>query len=343
MSDLDTSGRRQVLILVEGKHEKEILLKMLLRCFPEIPVKQENIHIYETDVYDLYNRIEKEYGADWDEQDVDIPWIISVRNQIVPPLDGRKFTDVLLMFDFERHDNLYSDERIRRLQQYFSATGENGNLYINYPMIEAYQHMAAIPDPSYLTKSAPKSFGEHVTYGQEYKAQVKRESYILRYLDFYEQCLREVSQKMLCAQDGDCEAVLFQILALSNNSSLIEDIDNVLAEKEITEDNRNNLKYLLRAKIARLGYTAEGKSFWEKMRELFICVINQNIEKSWYIQNGLRDGTYTDLHEVYNTIDWSRVLNQQIIFSSQEQNARIWVLCSCITFLGEYKFFWKKQ
>lgn len=345
MSNSETSRKRQVLILVEGKHEKETLLKMLLLIYPKIPIRRENIHIYETDIYDLYYRIENEYGTDWDapELEIDIPKLISIRNGITPPLEGRKFTDIFLMFDFERHDNWYSDEKITRLQKYFSSTREHGCLYINYPMIEAYQHMAAIPDPDYLTKSVPVFFGQNANYGDKYKALAKDDSCIIKYLDLYEKCLKSIVRKMPHEQTDVCESILYQILSLSNNGSLLADIDSILSGKHFAPDAIKELKFYLRAQIKYMRYTDEGKNYWEKMQEIFFSVINQNIEKSWYIQNGMNGALGKSLHDAYFEMNWNKVLLEQINSSKDPINGKIWVLCSCITFIGDYKFYWRDQ
>lgn len=259
MNDRKNTGKKQILILVEGKHEKEILLRMLLRLYPEIPVKQENIHIYESDLYDLYHSIEREYGSDWDaeELEIDIPKLISMRHKIDPPLDGRKFTDIFLMFDFERHDNWYTDEKVIRLQNYFSSELDHGFLFINYPMIEAYQHMATIPDPDYLTKSVPVSFGETVNYGAKYKSLAKENSCIVKYLDFYEKCLDTISQKMTDESEASSESIVFQILSLSNMNSLLADIDTILTDNNFEPTVINFLKYYLKVQIEAMSYIGQ--------------------------------------------------------------------------------------
>lgn len=73
-----SAPRNQTLIVVEGKLEKNSILRILFRCFPEIPIRIENVHIYENDIYDLYHAIEEEYGELWYEDDleIDVPFII---------------------------------------------------------------------------------------------------------------------------------------------------------------------------------------------------------------------------------------------------------------------------
>ena len=119
MNDYDflkKEQKNQTLVLVEGEHEKQTLLNILLKCFPEIPILDENIHVYAADIYDLYHDIEKEYEEDWYESDleIDVPMLISRRYNIEPKLNRNSFTNIILMFDYEHHDIWFSDEKIMR-------------------------------------------------------------------------------------------------------------------------------------------------------------------------------------------------------------------------------------
>lgn len=54
--------RSQNLLIVEGNHEKNKLFWLLFACFPEIDIHMDDIWIYGTNIYLLYDDIEKEYG-----------------------------------------------------------------------------------------------------------------------------------------------------------------------------------------------------------------------------------------------------------------------------------------
>ena len=43
--------RSQNLLIVEGKHEKDDLFKLLFRCFPEIKISMDDIWIYGTNIF----------------------------------------------------------------------------------------------------------------------------------------------------------------------------------------------------------------------------------------------------------------------------------------------------
>ena len=71
--------RSQTLLIVEGNHEKNKLFWLLFKCFPEISIDMENVWIYGTNIYLLYEDIVKEYGENWAEEeiDIDLPFVIS--------------------------------------------------------------------------------------------------------------------------------------------------------------------------------------------------------------------------------------------------------------------------
>lgn len=69
--------RRRHLLIVEGNHEKFKLMKIILKVFPEIEMDMEDILIYETNIYMLFDDIQKNYHEDWYDVDVELPYIIS--------------------------------------------------------------------------------------------------------------------------------------------------------------------------------------------------------------------------------------------------------------------------
>lgn len=75
----EVRNRSQTLLIVEGNHEKNELFWLIFKCFPEINIDMDNVWIYGTNIYLLYEDIVKEYGADWadEEMDIDLPFVIS--------------------------------------------------------------------------------------------------------------------------------------------------------------------------------------------------------------------------------------------------------------------------
>ena len=68
--------RNRNLLIVEGNHVKNELIRALLKVYPKIDIEMDDIIIYQTNIYQLYDEIVKEYDADWDKYDVDLPFIV---------------------------------------------------------------------------------------------------------------------------------------------------------------------------------------------------------------------------------------------------------------------------
>ncbi|MEG2094100.1 MAG: hypothetical protein RRY80_07290 [Lachnospiraceae bacterium] len=75
--------RNRNLLIVEGNHEKNKLISILLKVYPRIDIEMKDIVIYHTNIYQLYDEIVKEYDEEWDKDDVDLPLIV-----------GRKLKDL---------------------------------------------------------------------------------------------------------------------------------------------------------------------------------------------------------------------------------------------------------
>ena len=75
---------------------------------------------------------------------------------------SEKYTDVFLIFDFEpQHDSPHF-ETIRRMLNYFQDSTSQGQLFINYPMMQSYKHFSALPDPLfYDTKATITDWGHY--------------------------------------------------------------------------------------------------------------------------------------------------------------------------------------
>lgn len=156
--------RHRQLFIVEGHHEKDKLLNLLLYSFPELSIDMDDIIIYESNIYNLYHDIEKEYLDDWNEQDVDLPYILSKKND-EDKLNKNDFTNILIVFDYERQDSKFTEDKINKMQEYFNDVADVGQLYINYPMIESYQHFSQIPDLDFIDKKITAALKK----GKEYK------------------------------------------------------------------------------------------------------------------------------------------------------------------------------
>ncbi len=89
-----------------------------------------------------------------------------------------------------------------------------------------------------------------------------------------------------------------------------------------------------------LNYFEEKITYWEKLKKILLYVVYENIKKAWAIQNNNFNEVEID-RDVYEKLDWNKILENQNKVSGDHVSGIIWVLCTCIIFLGEYKFFWE--
>lgn len=104
---------RNVLMIVEGEKADYKLMEHLLQLFFEAKFY---IVPYKTNIYALY--------------------------------DMFKMND---LDDFDPQDPNYSAEKILKLKSIFKESTDNGKLYLNYPMVEAFKHLSSVDDPNYLS------------------------------------------------------------------------------------------------------------------------------------------------------------------------------------------------
>lgn len=326
--------RNQTLILVEGDHEKSVVLWMFLRCFPDMNIPYENVHVYGGKIYDLFDSIEDEYGDTvWDSngEEIDIPYLISKREEIMPPLDKRNYSNILLIFDYECQDVKFSAEKIDKMQRHFCSPTDDGILYINYPMIEAYKDMSEIPDVEYHKK-------KYVELGEPgiiYKNKVKDISVLAKYIGVYD---RLVQYCRKChVSDDKCNNVVDKLLALKNDDNLGEALIRL---EDFSDNVKDNMLHYVCSLLKK--YVPPDMSYWERLRELLIVVASQNISKGYMLQQR-NDDIQPVKRQMYEELNFSEILSVQNSCSCKLSSNFVWVLSTCMCILGEYKFFWKNS
>lgn len=335
MSDFSIESRRtrgQNLLIVEGNHEKNELFWLIFKCFPEISISMNDVWIYGTNIYMLYEDIVNEYGADWAEVDIDLPFVISKKKNFSTLRYKEDFINIILIFDYERHDTNFSEQKIVEMQNYFVDAADSGKLYINYPMIESYQHLMRLPDETY----AERKISATLQPGAKYKSLVRKETIIAKYIDFP----RKV-EGLLREHFSICEEVwrecFEKILDLSEVDDLVEKIETIL-QGVMEEQQLKTAKYQFADLVSRMGYVNEGKSFWKYMRTIFQQIIVHNICKANKVQNGAYQIEATEYRNCFEELNLTEVLEKQNLFSRDVINGYIWVLNTCVFFVAEYNF-----
>lgn len=150
VSLMGIESNSNILLIVEGKRREVDLFKRILVCFPEIQLNTENIIVYNTNIWSLNNSLINNFGDDWYLEEIDFLGYIKSLN---PNLERKKITDIFLVFDYERQDPNFNNDVIEYMLRFFNNSTDNGQLYINYPMVEAYKHLKKpLPDYDFLNR-----------------------------------------------------------------------------------------------------------------------------------------------------------------------------------------------
>lgn len=330
---VETRRRSRSLLIVEGKHEKNELFWLIFKCFPELNININDVWIYGTNIYKLYEDIVREYGNDWakDRIDVDLPFVISKKEHMETVYYRNDFTNIILVFDYERHDPAFSEEKILEMQHCFEDSTDMGKLYLNYPMIESYLHLKSMPDGEYINRKIPVSLQP----GDRYKCLVKSESVLGKFIELPHRIDDLLAGERYQVNNNKkrqecCDA----ILKLSENEleNGLEEILHIVRN----EKKEKTLKYQLKDWILKSGYIHENMTYWEYMREIFQKVVYHNICKADRIQN--EDISENDLRKQFERINLSEILNIQNKVSSDVEKGFIWVLSTCVLLIPDYNF-----
>ncbi len=327
--------RRRNLLIVEGNHEKNKLFSLIFKCFPEINIDIEDVWIYGTNIYLLYEDIAKEYGSQWADEkvDIDLPFVISKKQHPQFPCYKEDFINIILVFDYERHDTNFSEQKIMDMQQCFHDAADMGKLYINYPMIESYLHLKALPDCDFYTRKIPVSLQP----GKKYKAQVDSETAIGKLFEFPHRIDDLLNGRFGITDEKARVECCKAVLNISEEYELERELEEAL--QGLSDDNcKNTLKYQLKDWLLKMGYVHRGQTYWECIRDIFGKIIFYNIHKANWLLNGEFEIEEDRYKKCYEQIDLMEILKLQNHFSRDENQGYIWVLNTCIFFVAEYNF-----
>lgn len=199
--------KRKILILVEGAKTDVALMKRLLSVY-EFDFNYEIVS-YCTNIYTLYH----EMFEDNNPADIDLLQLLKSRepDPLKKDIFDASYSDILLIFDLDPQDPSFAPKKISDMAKYFIESSDMGKLYINYPMVEAFYHMASIPDPGYDSYYATL---DELALGT-YKARVNRENQNHDYRKF-------------AVEKTECNIVIGQNIRKAQRLAEIEPGDNQL-------------------------------------------------------------------------------------------------------------------
>lgn len=211
---------RNILLIVEGADDEVNLFKKIIQCFPEIKLEPENILVYNTNLWVLNEDLIKEFGENWHELE-DIDFRVFCESKF-PEIKGKKITDTFLVFDYERQDPRFDSTQLENLCSFFNDSVENGQLYINYPMIESYRHLnkKPLPDDDYKERKC------NVSDIKQYKHTVGLETKFHDYRKFDRETIQSIIvhnlKKASFITSGIYEMDEEPLLSFARNISYIE-------------------------------------------------------------------------------------------------------------------------
>lgn len=136
--------KSKVLLIVEGKKREPQIMNNLFDIYG---FDRHCIVSYKSNIYSLYNKM----FIHSTPEEFDILQILkeSETDEKKLKLLDDKYTDIILIFDFDPQDTNFSVEKIRKMQNYFIESSDMGQMYINYPSVESYYYCRSIPDENY--------------------------------------------------------------------------------------------------------------------------------------------------------------------------------------------------
>ena len=327
--------RGQNLLIVEGHHEKNKLFWLIFKCFPEININMDEIWIYGTNIYQLYGDIVKEYGDEWakENEDIDLPFVVSKKQHPDQLRYKKDFTNIILVFDYERHDPNFSEEKILEMQRYFVDAADMGRLYINYPMIESYRHLCQLPDDYFAERKIPVSLQP----GKEYKALVEQETILGSKIDFPHRIDNLLKKRFGVSDIEKKKKCCNEILEISSVSDMENVFDHALQEV-IPAHTLPTVKYQLADWVTKQEYAHANQTYWKYIRGVFKQIIYHNISKANRIQYGLYQIPKNKYKEYFERLNLTEILKMQNLVSKDSALGFIWVLNTCIYFIAEYNF-----
>lgn len=186
---MDKTSR--ILVLVEGAKKDFRLMEHLLHIYG-IDNSHEVIS-YNTNIYVLY----QEMFSDGDPASIDLLQLLKEREKDPEKIEllNARYTDIILIFDFDPQDLLFSSDKILGMMRFFTESSDMGKLYINYPMVEAFYHMKSIPDKDYNEYIASLNELTQGTYKQRVNQENRNHDYS-KFAITREECNVVISQNI---------------------------------------------------------------------------------------------------------------------------------------------------
>lgn len=217
----------KILMLVEGARTDVRLMDKLLDMYG-ISDDHELVS-YNTNIYELYGQM----FASGDPDSIDLLQLLKEResDETKKKLFDERYSDILLVFDLDPQDQLFSEDKIIEMARYFNESTDKGKLYINYPMVESFYHMKSIPDTDYMSYTVSMDELRQGSYKQRVNKENRNHDYS-KFAVTREECNTVIKQNIekaysiigqefdyIAAPDNDA-VLISQLKELSSNGKV---------------------------------------------------------------------------------------------------------------------------
>lgn len=161
-------SKRKLLFITEGEvDEPKFIDKVFSKCYPNI---EYDYYAYSTSIHTLSSILFNEKGEIDEYLDIKSVLKEHEENEYKREKLSNKYSDIILVFDFDPHSDNPQFEKIKKMMMFFSDSTDNGKLYINYPMMQSYKHIKSFFDDDFKDRNI------EVSKCSEYKKIVGEES-----------------------------------------------------------------------------------------------------------------------------------------------------------------------
>lgn len=219
------------------------------------------------------------------------------------------------------------------MQSCFVDAADMGKLYINYPMIESYQHLCQLPDSDFAERKIPVSLQP----GKKYKALVKEETTLSSIINFPHRIDDLLKNDFGVSDIVKREKCCNEILKISSPNNIADilhrALQGVVADKKLP-----TLQNQLANWVTKQQFVHTNQTYWNHMRSILQQIILHNICKANRILYGQYAISEDRYRESFERLDLTEILKIQNSVSSDYATGFIWVLNTCIYFVAEYNF-----
>lgn len=161
-------SKRKLLFITEGEvDEPKFIDKVFSKCYPNI---EYDYYAYSTSIHTLSSMLFNENGEIDEYLDIKNVLKENEENEYKREKLSNKYSDIILVFDFDPHSDNPQFEKIKKMMLFFNDSTDNGKLYINYPMMQSYKHIKNYFDSDFKNREV------EVSKCSEYKQLVDKES-----------------------------------------------------------------------------------------------------------------------------------------------------------------------